>query len=205
MRVWLWMALLWSLAASAHPLSRDKYSLRTQVRVELGKVEAVVVLEVPFDVVMQELRGELEIAQEKGREAARAVLDAYAQRQFRQLGDGLSVTVDGKRIEGRWRAKSSPYNGKGAVTEGFFMYIVEFVPSGSVALDDDVTLVVANTSYADKPMAYSAWAVEGQDWAVAESSAHKSLPTRSYDPTSPDFWVEDPALRTLTVRVTRKP
>jgi hypothetical protein len=201
---WLAVGLLASTLAWAHPLSRDKYSLRTQLRVASDQVEIVVLLEVPFDVVMGELKDDLEAARSTAqRHAARQVLDAYARKQFSALAAGLSVSIDDTPLKGTWRPKSSPYNGKGAVTEGFFLYMVEFVPDGPAPLDDDVTVVVTNAAYADRPMVYSAWAIDGTGWTVASHSAQPLLPDKAYDPTDAAFWIEDDALRTFTVRAVR--
>ena len=49
-------------SAQAHPMSRDKYSLRTAVQLTGGKLDAVVVLEVPFDVVTGDVRPDMEKA-----------------------------------------------------------------------------------------------------------------------------------------------
>ncbi len=199
-------SLLIASLALAHPMSRDKYSLRTAVRADRERLEAVVVLEVPFDVVMADIKSQLEAAREQpgGRKVAQDVVDAYAQKQFATMAAGLSLTVDGAAVPGRFQAKQSPYNGKGAVSEGFFVYIVEFRAAGEVPLDDDITVVVSNAAYAEAQMVYSAWAFPSSDYEVVSHSASSKLPARAYDPVDSAFWVDDAALRTFEARLKKK-
>ena len=62
------LALAVGTVAAAHPMSRDKWSLRTAVQIADGKLDAIVVLEVPFDVVTKDLKADMD--------AARAAPDA---------------------------------------------------------------------------------------------------------------------------------
>ncbi|MCA9572016.1 MAG: hypothetical protein KC656_29460 [Myxococcales bacterium] len=209
MRWWILCLAVWTSAVAwAHPLSKTNYSLRTAIQVEGETADVVVVLEVPFSVVTEDLKGDLEKAREAAApaKAAQDVLDAYTQRHWAQLAKGLTLTVDGEAVPGAWKPRANRLNGKGAVSGGFFLYIVEFVPAGgALPLDDDVTFVVDNQGYQGLPMVYSAMVVSGKGWKVAHSSASALLPDRPYDLNAPDFWVEDPALRHLVARYTRTP
>lgn len=194
--------------AEAHPMSRDQWSLRTAVQLVADKLDAVVVLEVPFDVVAKALKPGLDAARAQGQAApaaADAVIQGYAKQHFDTLARHLTLTVDGKPVPGTWRPSANRLNGKGAVEGGFFLYIVEFAPAGTPKLDDDVTLVVDDKAYPDAPMVYSAMVVAGTGWKVVSNSAAKLLPTRPYDLNAPDFWVSDPSLRRVEARFQRTP
>lgn len=209
MRWFVLLVGLWvSGAAHAHPMSRDQWSLRTAVQLVADKLDAVVVLEVPFDVVAKALKPGLDAARSQGQAAptaADAVIQGYAKQHFDTLAKHLTLTVDGRSVPGAWRPSANRLNGKGAVEGGFFLYIVEFVPSGPLPLDADVTLVVDDRAYLDAPMVYSAMVVAGTGWKVVSSSAAKLLPARPYDLNAPDFWVADPALRRVEARFQRTP
>lgn len=198
--LWLMCAL-----ALAHPLSRDRYSLRTAVRVEAERVDVLVVLEIPFDTVMSEVRGGLDaagVAPDAGL-PAREVLDRYNSSVWRRMGEGLLVLADGAPVAGTWVPSSNRYNGKGAVTEGFFVYIVEYRPEVPLRLGPTAELTVINTAWPEAPMAYSAYVAAGSGWTLTASSTQGLLPARTYDLNDPAFWVEDPALRLLTARFAR--
>jgi hypothetical protein len=201
--------VLWLLCALAlaHPLSRDRYSLRTAVRVEADRTDVLVVLEIPFDVVMKDVRAGLDAAgvSAEGGAPAREVLDRYNQSVWRRLADGLLLLVDGQPVAGSWVPSSNRYNGKGAVTEGFFVYIVEHRPAAPLALGPEPSITVVNTAWPDAPMAYSAYVAAGPGWTVASSSAARLLPERPYDLNDASFWVDDAALRLLTARFRRAP
>lgn len=195
-------------AAHAHPMSRDKYSLRTALRLQdtggAPELEAVVVLEVPFQVVMGALEEELKAARasDEGRAAAKRVLDGHSEDVWAKMASQLTITVDGKPLEGSWGPQDSRFNGKGAVTEGFFIYIVEFTPT-DLTLDEDVTVQVTNRGWTDVPMVYSAMVLDGPPWTAVDHSLEGVLPDKPYDLNDPAFWLEDESLRMVTVRYTR--
>lgn len=194
-------------SAGAHPLSRDQWSLRSAVQLADQKLDVVVVLEVPFAVVAKDLKPMLDAARQapNAAQAAEQVITDYAKKHWDALGKACTLTVDGKKVAGAWRASSNRLNGKGAVEGGFFLYIVEFAPSAPLVLDGDVTIVVDDKAYLDAPMVYSAFVHAGAGWKVASNSAAKLLPARPYDLNAPDFWVSDPALRRLEARFVKAP
>lgn len=204
---WAWALLLVSVVADAHPLSRDRYSLRTALRLDADKLDALVVLEIPFDKVMAELKTGLDAAGTTAQSGApaREVLDAYTAGVWKELGEGLILLADGRPVPGTWAPADSRYNGKGAVTEGFFIYIVEFKPTAPWAFGPGVSLQVLDANWPSAPMAYSAYVEAGKGWKVAYSSAARSLPDKPYDLNDPAFWVDDPAMRVLSVRFERAP
>ncbi|MCB9679928.1 MAG: hypothetical protein H6733_00525 [Alphaproteobacteria bacterium] len=201
------LALAVGTVAAAHPMSRDKWSLRTAVQIADGKLDAIVVLEVPFDVVTKDLKADMDAARAApdASKAAQQVLDAYTKAHWDRLGKGLTLQIDGKKVAGSWKPRDNRLNGKGAVTGGFFMYIVEFVPDAPLTLGTPVTITIDDAGYADVDMVYSAMVVAGDGWTVEDNSAAKLLPATPYDINNPAFWVADPALRHLAARFARTP
>lgn len=207
-RAWLlavWASLGLSSGASAHPMSREDWSLRTAVQVDADRLDVVVVLEVPFDVVSKELGADMTAARDAADPAASAqkVLDAYTRGHWDRLAAGLKLWVNGEPVSGHWAPKNSRLNGKGAVSAGFFMYIVEFVPDAPWVLGDEVDVMVGNVAYAHAPMVYSAMVVTGTPWQVAWDTARLSLPSGAYNVDDPRFWVRDVRLRALRAHVVR--
>lgn len=201
------IALCVALPALAHPMTRDAWSLRTAVQLAGETLDVVVVLEVPFDVVTSDLKADLDAARTSAdaSKAAQAVLDRYTQKHFDTMAAGLSLTIDGKKVAGAWKPRKNRLNGKGAVTGGFFMYIVEFVPAAPPAFGREVRVVVHNGGYTEPKMVYSAMVVSGVGWTVAEDSSKSLLPDKPYDLNGPEFWVSDAALRKVSARYTRTP
>lgn len=209
MRRWIAVLIttLLPALAAAHPLSKDTWSLRSAVQAQADALDVVVVLEVPFAVVTKDLRERMDAvrASGEGSKGAQAVLDAYAKEHWARMAKGLKLTVDGKAVEGSWRPRDNRYNGKGAVDGGFFMYIVEFVPTSGWSLDGDVTVVVENAAYPDEDMVYSGLVLSSPPWTVTRDSSKDVLPDRPYDLRSPDFWLPDASLRKLVARFVKAP
>lgn len=193
----LWLALS---AAPAHPLSKDTWSLRTAVRVRGDAVEALAVLEVPFDVVGAAVRQ----ARAADPDTPASVhLEAVSAGYLLELAAQARVEVDGVAVPGAWVAKDHPMNGRGSASEGFFTYLVTFAPAGAWPLDDDVTVRIAHTGFADAPMVYSVFAVGEAGWTVRAHSAQGILPDGPYRIDEPAFWSDDARLRAFEGRFTR--
>ncbi len=201
------VALLTASVASAHPMSRVDYSMRAAIQFDGDHLEAVVVMEVPFDVVAADLRAGMEAARSATEPShqAQQVLDAYSHKVWDQMGQGLRVRVDGQVVPGTWGPKDNRLNGKGAVTGGFFLYMVEFKPSAPLKLDQDVDVVIENWGLADKPMVYSAMVVAGRGWKVTMDSSRVALPNAPYNVDDPRFWTRDLSLRRLEARFVSTP
>jgi hypothetical protein len=208
--MWAWAWLAMELAV-AHPMSRDRYSLRAALRMDGDRLSALVVLEVPFDVVMASLKADVD-ATDIARvgpdglpaaEDARRLLDTHNATIWRQLGEGLILVANGAPVPGAWGPSDSRFNGKGSVTEGFFMYVIEFRAAEGWSAPADLDLTLYDAAWPDVPMSYSAYVEAGRGWAVRSNSAAAALPARPYDLNDPAFWVDDPALRVLRVRFQR--
>ncbi len=202
--------MMWLLAAAlAHPGSRELYSLRTAVRLDGDRLDAVVVVEVPFDVVMARLRPVIAPFRERGdAEGARGAIEADKAARFEEIARTITLTVDGSALPGRWAPRDVPYNGQGSAAGGFFLYVVGFVPATGARPadrdgDGDIDVRVRTTALAEAPMTYSATALAGGGWTVADSSAAGLLPASPASVDDPAAWVRDDALRDLRVRYVR--
>lgn len=198
--------LLLAVSAQAHPMSRDAYSMRSAVRVAGEKIETVVILEVPFAEVTKTIGPAAEALKGQPDAAAKmtTLLDGLMATQVAGLGAGLQLQVNGAVVDGSWGPRSSPYNGKGSASEGFFMYIVEFTPASPWSLADSLTVQLTNTAWTDVQLVLSATALGGQGWTVTGSSAKDLLPDRAYDAQDPEFWIDDPRLRKLELSFRRE-
>lgn len=195
---------LWLASASAHPLSRELFSFRTALRLDGDRLDALVVLEIPFDVVMAGLRERLGTDKPALDDpASRAAVDAWNQRIWEKMADGLLLVADGQIVPGRWKPSGSRYNGQGAVTEGFFLYVVEFEAAAPLPESTSHTVRVTNIGWPDAPMAWSGVVFPGAGWTVTQSSTTGILPDRPYALDDAAFWVADPSLRTVEGRWTR--
>lgn len=184
--------------ALAHPAARDRYSLRAALRLDGDRLDALVVLEIPYDTVVKEVAAQAEGTAFEARDAhTRGVWDA--------LGAALVLTVDDRPVPGAWRPSDSRYNGKGSPTEGFFLYVVQFEPAAPVVLGDAVSVRVTNTGWLAEPMTYSAMVMPGAGWTVVRSSLEGLLPDRAYDLNDPAFWIDDARLRDVSVTFGRRP
>lgn len=201
------VGLLCAGEAHAHPMSRVDYSMRAAVQLDGDHLEAVVVMEVPFDVVAADLRAGMEAARTAAEPTAQAqqVLDAYSHKVWDQLGQGLRVRVNGQVVPGTWGPKDNRLNGKGAVTGGFFLYMVEFRPAAPLVLGKSVDVVIENWGMADKPMVYSAMVVPGRGWTVTMDSSRIALPNAPYNVDDPRFWTRNLSLRRLEARFAATP
>jgi hypothetical protein len=202
----LLLALCWPTASIGHPMSRDAYSLRNAVKLGPDGLQAVVILEVPADVVMGSLLEDFEggaTGEELDEQVARAKVRRWNEGQWDLMGAGLKVFVNGEEAPGEWGALRSDANGKGG--EGFFVYMVGFRPKSKAApiwdFGDEATIEIRNTIYPDKPMFLSALVSYGDGWTIGSNSAKDVIGEKAEVPdlTNPDAWSEDPSLRTLTV------
>lgn len=194
---WLAAALLGSTTAWAHPLSKDKWSLRTAVRLQERTAQVLIVLEVPFDVVGKAIR---QAREQDGDAPVDQLLARYGREVLGQLAGQASLTVDGRPVPGTFVRKDHPLNGRGSAAGGFFTWIVEFQAKGDWPLDEEVVVEVRNTGFTEADIVYSALADAGPGWTLVEDSTKGVLPSRRYVLDDPAFWSPDPSLRTLRAR-----
>lgn len=197
--------------AMGHPMSRDIWSLRNALKLGTGGVQAVVILEIPADVVMAALLEGFEgeaTGEELEESVARARVRRWNSDRFDEMARGLELLVNGQVAPGEWGPLKSDANGKGG--EGFFVYMVGFRPKqkGGAVWDfgDEVTLELRDTIAPDKPMVLTALVATDGPWKIETNSARAVLGDKAEIPDldNPDAWKEDPSLRTLTVTFSRQ-
>lgn len=192
---WTFPALLFlvALPAGAHPFAKETYSLYNALRVGEGKVSAVVVLEVPRNKVLDDIKARID-----GGDGKRKAVKDHDDARFDTLAKGLTLTVGGKPVAVEWRPLATPSNGK--AVEDFFMYWVGAEIPVDPAWGDTVTVQLQNTAYPDKDMVYSGTVQARGEWTVTKSSAVDVLGVdpSSLDRNDPKAWSDDARLRTVT-------
>ncbi len=192
----LLLALLLGPEAWAHPYGSKFHSMRHELRLGERDVEAVVVLEVPTQVVLRAYQKRYSHAEISTEDAERDFLSWWCGR----LTEGLSLTVDGQPAKGRWQQADHPSNGRGG--EEFFVYIVRFAFDEAPAQDRAVELVLDNASLPKARTYFSAYAQADAPWRVATNSARELIGGKadveevSEDPAA---WTQDEAARSLRV------
>lgn len=189
----LFLPVLLALAvpASAHPLGKTSHSLYGALRVGGGTVSAVVILEVPRDVVLKDVQARIDAG--TGR---RKALKEHDQARFETLASGLTLQIGGQPAEVTWRPLDTPSNGK--VVDDFFMYWIGAEVDAPTA--DTVQVSLTNTSYGDVDMVYSGSVQARGGWTVTANSAADVLGAdpSTMDRMDPKAWTDDARLRTLS-------
>ena len=191
--------------AAAHPFAATEYSLRTAFKASDEALVTFVVLEVPIPVVMKGIG----VDAEDDLTTKRRKVMRYNEGIWKQMADGLSLTVDGESIRGEWLAIEHDLNGKAA--EGFFVYMVGYAFADPVGLTkrSAYRVKVVNTGFAGVPMWYSGSAVAIEPWTVGVNTAGEVLGEKSTRKlTDPDRWTRDERMREMVVafeRGTSKP
>lgn len=191
-------SVLWSANGEAHPFSQEEYSLRTAVTISDKGVVPLVVLEIPIPTALQEIGATVS----DPKDVKRRKINAYNKSQWDTLSSHLTFTVDGTPMKGEWLAIDHPANGK--ATEGFFVYMVSFLPSKDVSLGDSVNIEIQNLAYPEAKMVYSGSATAKEPWVIEASTAKTVLGENELaELTDPKRWSTSDALRTMTVTATR--
>ncbi len=186
--------------ASAHPFSSNEYSYRTAVKVSDQGAVLLVVLEQPIQTVMAEL--DLESV-EGGKAAQRRKIERYNEQVWAQMGESLTVTLDGQELTGTWRAIEHEMNGKAA--EGFFVYMVGFDSKELRSLPAaGFELIIDNAGLQDAEMVYSGGASAVEPWTILDSTADSMLGTDAgLALDQPGRWTRDGTLRHFVVHAKR--
>jgi|GEM_PF-4019781 len=207
----LLLLLLLPAFASAHPMSRDQWSLRHAMKLDAGGLTAVVVLEIPDQMVVDELKAAEAIAQagvqagtdkRSPSELRRDLVDAQRKEQWKLLGRGVSLTVNGKPVDVAFTPHDTPANGR--AMSGFFLYIVSVkLPADHPALaGETVAAVLQDDAYPVPPMVFSALVKGGDDWLPTfdSSTAVFGDDRGSGLPDDPRSWSDDKSLRRLEAK-----
>lgn len=193
-----WLAV--GTTAAAHPFAATEYSLRTAFKASDEALVAFVVLEVPIPVVMKGIG----VDAEDDLTTKRRKVTRYNEAIWKQMADGLALTVDGEPLRGEWLAIEHELNGKAA--EGFFVYMVGYAfddPAG-LTKRSTYTVKVVNTGFSGVPMWYSGSAVALEPWVVGVNTAREVLGEKSTRKlTDPDRWTRDDRMREMVVSFER--
>ncbi len=200
--------MLSAAPASAHPMSRELWSLRNGIKLDEQGLALVSVLEIPDTVVVQDIEKATAMAEiaEAGAEHPRSpaerrrdVMLAHRKAQFDQLAAGMSLTIDGEAIQVAWAPHPTPVNGRASA--GFFQFIIAAeLPASSPALTPGPHRVeLSSQSYRDLPMVYSGLARDGGTWVRTWDSAQELMgeDRGSGLPDDPRSWSKNEAMRTL--------
>jgi len=196
--VTLFVAVALAWPAGAHPFGPKYYSFRTIVELDGAALKLTTAVEAPTMAVIEEYArryGHLEeIGEKEDREFFESMLE--------QIGDGLTVTLDGKPVPGRWVAADSPINGR--ADEKFFYYFVTFEAKDALP-GRPCELVVTNRAFADAEAYYSGWIKPDGGWIVTETNLQALGGAAQPEDGSiiEEAWSKDAALRDL--RASLKP
>jgi hypothetical protein len=186
-----------ALPALAHPFGSDYFSLRTALRLTPAGLECVVVAEVPAQLVLNAFVRELGVRETY----PDAEVERFMGRYFERLGSGLTLRVAGQALAGRWARLDDPKNGK--MGEGFFVFMVRFIPDEPPALDAaTLEVTVENDAWSDEKVLYSGSAEAHPPWRVRSSTAEELLGEIPEDVdynTCYECWTDEEALRDLDV------
>ena len=148
--------------ADAHPFGPKYYSFRTVIVLDGTTLKLTTAVEAPTMKVLEEyakLYGHLdEIGEREDRE--------FFELMLKRIGDGLTVTIDGKAVQGSWVRADSPINGR--ADEQFFYYIVQF-EAVSALPTGPCEIVLTNRIYQDEESYHSGWIKPSAGWKVVES------------------------------------
>jgi hypothetical protein len=194
------MILTLMSVAAAHPFNSNEYSYRTAVKVSDKGAVLLVVLEQPIQTVMTEL--DLENV-EGGKAAQRRRIDRYNEQVWEQMGQSLTVTLDGQELDGAWRAIEHEMNGKAA--EGFFVYMVGYDSKALASLPQGgFELAVDNEGLPGVEMVYSGGASAVDPWTITSSTSTELLGDKAaLGLSDPARWTRDAGMRHFVVRAER--
>lgn len=191
------LALALALPAAAHPFGPEYYSFRTIVELDGSALKLTTTVEAPTLAVLEEYSrryGHLdEIGEKEDRE--------FFESMLKEIGDGLTVTLDGKPVAGEWVAADSPINGR--ADEQFFFYILSFEAAGALP-GRACKLQIANRVFPDEEAYYSGWIKPSGGWTVTETNLQALGTAAQAEDVSnvEEAWSKDAALRDLTVTLT---
>ncbi len=194
------LLVLFAGTAAAHPYGPEYYSFRTVVDLDGADLRVTTTVEVPLMKVLEEYQKRYGHLEEIGEEQDRQ----FFQSMLQALGDGLTVTVDGKRVEGSWTAADSPINGR--ADDRFFYYIVTFRKAGAIPTAGGA-IEVLNDCFPGVQSYYSGWIRPSPSWQVRESNLTALGAAAQAEDVSEikEAWSNDEALRNLSATLAPAP
>lgn len=202
-------ALAASVPAQAHSFWPSYHSAKSAVSVGDEGLKAAVIVEVPtFEMVsaFREFFSDIDLMAEIEAGRFEPLEDEFRAAQLDRFAAGLKLSVGGQPVAGSWQPVDSPANGLG--TEGFFVYMLEFVFARTPDLGDRVEVRLENRLLPERPVMMANIAEAKDGWEVVESS----IPPPEEFPELPEgaalgaelgLWSDDPVKRDLRVSFAR--
>jgi hypothetical protein len=199
------LALFGSSATLAHSSWPTHHSARSAVGMDADGLKVVVVIEVPTFELVADFRRHfsgLDLVEEIEGGRFEALEDQYRESRFERFAEDLEVRVDERSATGSWLPVETPVNGRG--TEGFFVYMLEYVFEPQLPRARRRSVRVLNHVLPDVPMVLANQAQAEDGWTVVESSIPEpevpdGLPRGSELVPELALWSEDPVKRDLRV------
>ena len=175
------LAFLMGLALVASPSVPHSswpayHSAKSALSLDLEGLRAVVVLEVPtFEMVtrFREHFRHLDLMKEIENGRFDPLEDEFREAQLARFAAGLELYLNHEPARGAWKPVKTPVNGKG--TDGFFIYMLEFVfepasAAPNVELIDKLDVRLVNRCSEDKTVVLANLAEVGDGWEIVASS-----------------------------------
>lgn len=145
----MFLGFLFSSTVLAHPFSQEEYSLRSALTVSEKGIVPLVVLEIPIPIALRDIGATTDDI----REVKKRKIKAFNEKQWSELSDNLTFTVNGETPKGEWLPINHPANGKAA--EGFFVYMVSYNFKTPVSVNSGMEVHLENKAYPEEKMVYS--------------------------------------------------
>jgi hypothetical protein len=195
-----------AFSAEAHPNESSAYSMRSLVRLSETGLHAMVMLEVPISVAMEEFRERyIKTDQVDPDNIEQKHIDEFNRLQWSRLASGLNIKINEVTPEGSWVPVETPINGK--ANAGFFVYMLGYkLDEPDVDLGARVSVQIDNQAFPDVKVFLSGFADSRDPWQVKKNSAEtllgKAALVREAN-LDPKAWTLDSAMRQLLVVYTR--
>ena len=192
------------------------HSAKSALSLDREGLRAVVVLEVPtFEMVtsFREHFRHLDLMKEIENGRFDPLEDEFREAQLARFAEGLELYLDQEPARGAWKPVETPVNGKG--TEGFFVYMLEFVfePSSAapdIELIDKLEVRLVNRCSEDKTVVLANLAEVGDGWEIVASSIpppeeYPEIPEGAAISAEIGLWTMDVEKRDLRISFARQP
>ncbi len=198
-----------AVPGQAHSFWPSYHSAKTALSLGEKGLEAAVVVEVPsFEMVsaFREYYSDIDLIAEIEAGRFEPLEDEFRADQLTRFGAGLELFIDGRPVSGSWQPVDSPANG--LATEGFFVYMLEFVFDRPPELGERVEVRLEARLLQEKSL-MMANVVQAKDgWEVVQSSIpppeeYPELPEGAALGAELGLWSEDPVKRDLRVSFAR--
>ena len=213
------LSLLLAAPAGSHSYWPSYYSAKSAVSVGAKGLQAVVVIEVPTFAMVSSFReyfSDIDLMAEIEAGRFEPLENEYRDAQYEELSAALELTIDGAQAAGSWQPVDSPANGLS--TEGFFVYMLEFVFADAepgqgtkdlpTAVGAKISVRLQANVLEQEQLMLANLVVASDGWEVLESSIpppeeYPELPKGSVLVDDLGMWSEDEVKRDLRVTFVR--